>query len=537
MPLARSSTELACSVQDGDGSWISADPLRTVPECNKGFCERSRIRIQAPPGGGWEFRVDDQPLQPSDAAGRPGWLWEPNFYAGEVTAELIDADGRQRASYLLDVSPDPDKLGRDFYDEMIAEIMREDPTLVLGDEPASIAIGQKGSLSNLHLQLARLRRYGPSFVTALGVVARRPRRVLIRRREQVPIEKVRRIDRLTALQACRQRAITPLFAEGGSIEDETPAFERITLDVPMTERHLDSPANRLMLFLARSVMAKAGSVRRQLGKLVEREQRSETTTDLASRWPAREAFLRRLRIDLRRLTARTPWNSVRRPEISSAGLNAASADPAYARAFGQAWKILRPGVSGALSDERLWISPTWEVYERWCFVALARRLRQCHAALDWRRSEGPRGALAEWTGEGVGLRVRFTLQPEFRGGPSWARGRRSVSHTRYPDIVLEIESEEGRRFAILDAKYSVRKEAVTRQMASAHLYNDSLRIDGERTSVALLLTPASTGASWLEEHDFIHRHGVGVVCFGPDEGADRVETLHQVLRYGETRAR
>ena len=63
------------------------------------------------------------------------------------------------------------------------------------------------------------------------------------------------------------------------------------------------------------------------------------------------------------------------PELSAAGLNAVSADPAYSRAYGLGWRILSSGVAGPPNGEELWICPTWEIYERWCFVQPGNALR------------------------------------------------------------------------------------------------------------------------------------------------------------------
>jgi hypothetical protein len=50
--------------------------------------------------------------------------------------------------------------------------------------------------------------------------------------------------------------------------------------------------------------------------------------------------------------------------LVAAGLNAISADPVYSRAWDRGWRALRSGVGGSPTEERLWTSPTWEIYER-----------------------------------------------------------------------------------------------------------------------------------------------------------------------------
>ena len=53
-----------------------------------------------------------------------------------MRAELVREDGVVVAQYRLDVSPRPDKLGRDIFGQMLDELWAFDPRLVLGSEPA-----------------------------------------------------------------------------------------------------------------------------------------------------------------------------------------------------------------------------------------------------------------------------------------------------------------------------------------------------------------------------------------------------------------
>jgi len=94
----------------------------------------------------------------------------------------------------------------------------------------------------------------------------------------------------------------------------------------------------------------------------------------------------------------------------------------------------------------------------------------------------------------------------------------SVSKERLPDLVLSVESAKGIRFLILDAKYRSSRLNVLDAMASAHIYQDSLRIGPSRPDASLLLVPSGGGAPWLEAPSFhmTHRVGVHVLAPGPD---------------------
>ena len=84
-----------------------------------------------------------------------------------------------------------------------------------------------------------------------------------------------------------------------------------------------------------------------------------------------------------------------------------------------------------------------------------------------------------------------------------------------PDLVLRVDPPGGTRFVVLDVKYRASRANVLDAMASAHIYQDSLRIGSCRPDAALLLVPAGGGARWLEDIAFHSEHRVGVHVFAP----------------------
>ena len=99
------------------------------------------------------------------------------------------------------------------------------------------------------------------------------------------------------------------------------------------------------------LLTRLRSVQRELQRLVEREQQSETRSALATRWPVRRRFLQGHARALQALLRGHPFAAVTRPEISAAGLTAIAAHPAYAGAYRHARLARRPGVEGPPSDE------------------------------------------------------------------------------------------------------------------------------------------------------------------------------------------
>ena len=493
--------------QRSPSSWrIVADDVAV------GFREGGKYRLRKTAEGD-RLLIDDEILQTDGG----DWVWSPGFYAGQVRAELLGPGDRTRATYLLDVSPHPQKLGREMFQAMLERIWAFDPGLVLGTEPAALPIGHEAAICEPWLEYARLRAYGDQFVRALSVISRQPLRELRAERAYLPLPQVRRADRQTALAALGSPQLLKALGSGEGAATRTGALPRF--DVPVARETLDGAANRCVAAIAQEVSRRAVRLRDELESVVENEPDSTTRTALAARWPRRREFLDRLVARLRHFQRIVPLADVKRREISAAGLNAVSADPAYSNAYGSGWRILRRGVDGPPRAERMWISPTWEIYERWCFVQLCDAVREVKPEYSW--SKPPTNKLkstAALRGSRSGnRRIELLLQPRFPAGDRGPnRGFRSVSGSREPDIVLTQTDGDKRKWYVLDAKYRTGRSNVLDAMASAHIYRDALRWYGRRPESAMLLVPRAGDAEWLEQPDFVERHHVGVCALGPD---------------------
>jgi hypothetical protein len=219
--------------------------------------------------------------------------------------------------------------------------------------------------------------------------------------------------------------------------------------------------------------------------------------------------------------------SVTRPEITAAGLNAISAQPSYARAFQLVWKALQTGILGDDHSDLLPISPTWEVFERWCFVRVWQLLESIAPDAGWSVDSKGSGATGlRVHGEVAGAVITIHLQPSF---PAWDQsstsGFKSLSRLREPDLVLTSESSLGRRFLVLDAKYRTSRLNVLDAMQSAHIYRDSLRWWNERPCGSYLLLPRQGSAAWLAEATFHAKFEVGTFELAPNTDASRINEL------------
>ena len=231
---------------------------------------------------------------------------------------------------------------------------------------------------------------------------------------------------------------------------------------------------------------------------------------------------------VRQAESSSPLSDVTRREISAAALTAVSSDPTYSSAYGLGWRILRHGIEGRPEQDHVWLSPTWEIYERWCFVQIGRIVKQALGpGWDWRVTrDHPSHATVALTGSRYGkMCVELLLQPTFPAGDPPSTGFKSISRMRKPDIVLTRIDEDPRRWYVLDAKYRTTRSKVLDAMSSAHIYRDSLRWNERPPNLSLLCVPRGGGAEWMEAPDFIRRHGVGVCALSTDVDPGRATRL------------
>ena len=487
-----------------------------IGDVNTGFAEQSTVHFLRPSPDNWSLRIDDEPLPVVEKATGLAWSWTPGFFAGEVTAELVDPGGAIRSRFLLDVAPHPSKLGRDVYAEMVREIWNWDPGLVLGEEPATTQVGTRGDNQGLLIAFARLRRHAPHAVHSLWSIAKEPIRQLRARRDRVSLCRVRRIDMVSIGSLVRNPALAvSLLGEGMSATHDIDPGS--LMDIPSADRDLDCAANRAMTESSRRLLARVRSVHGQLQEAVQKENPSFARTSLAARWAVRRQFLIDLEHQLSTVMRQEPYVKVTRPEITAAGLTAISSHPVYANAYRRSWLAYAHGVDGLPTDERLWTSPTWEIFERWCFVRMLRVIEPLGLGPWKRRDHHP-------TNPTAGLKLplprsvtlTLLLQPNFPAADQGGSGHHSISGLRLPDIVLVMESETGCRWFTFDAKYRTTRANLLDAMASAHIYHDALRYRGTAPEQALLLAPGAQGVDWLLEAAFQRQHGVGIVTVRPD---------------------
>lgn len=517
--ISEHSATLLVTLPDG----VSLRTLELEPgtTLNAGYQELIQVRFHGLPADeAWTLAIDDEPLpRGTDGA----WPWTPQFFAGVVEARLRAPHGAETI-YLLDVAPDPGKLGRTSFQELLDAVRAVDPTLLFGAELAHGSIGGLGDVQNPWVEFRRLRRYGPGFLRALARITNRPLRKLEHIRRRLPLRAATRIDVATVVGAATAGTL-PLLGCG----DEGPEGRaEPDFNVPWVQETLDCAANRCMRWLAVSVLRRARSLTAVLGGLVERERKSETTSALAPRWPIRREFLLDFERSLEGMMRLEPFSSVSRAEATAAGLTAVAANPDYASAQRAAWRCLRAGLAGADDEESVWLTTTWELYERWCYAEVVRLVS---ARVVGRQVTARFRAERCWRGESEnGEAVWILLQPFF---PAYdvreRKGLHSISGSRVPDIVIMVEGESSSRFLILDAKYRRTRVNVLDAMSSAHIYHDALRIDATGPACSLLMVPTDADCAWLATDEFISDFGVGVIAACPGSESRLAATIDRFL--------
>lgn len=469
--------------------------------------------------GGTRLYVDDVPLTEAHDG---HFAWTSGFFAGRVEVISVDQNGTE-TSFYLEVVPANRKLQTAQFASMIDAIRRFDQRLLLGQASACLGFGNAGMSGKFDglVRWERVKRHGSAFLTCVESITRMPHVKLKPVRQLLPLVQIKRLP----VAALRDRRIVAL-ATGQLSEHERIDSIRVNAHVPVET--IDTAANRAICALLkrfrRAIIALESWVMSDRGDLSD--------ADALGRCNRRLAILRSLEANVGRLLNRYPFRAVDKPEITAAGLTQIAASPIYSRAFRTGTEALRLGVESQSSAEHLHVSPSWGVYETWCYVALANALEsRLGVRLEPGKSRfndvSPEVTLAARLPNGDELELLF--QTTFRSdGISSTRKAWSVSRERRPDIVLVASNGGAHRMLILDAKYRSGRSNVLDAMASAHIYRDSLFLEDRRPDLCLLLLPAASEVESLERPQTWETFGVGVVS-AYSEGLDGVERCVEAI--------
>lgn len=450
--------------------------------------------------------IDDVPLP--QLPSRPGvFRWRADFYAGRVSLSARFPDTAEPAYYYLDISPSSEKLGAEIYQELLAAIKATDQRLALGLTPATAKFGDHSEdhVSSSIVLLERLKKYGPPFLQSLRQAVSHPHRKLAPLLEERPLSLARRI----APSALRDPRV--LLRLGDIRQSRSEFIDDVSITVQSYQSTLDTAANRTLLAL----INRFHTTLRNLRETVLDFEMGGEKDEQAARRLSRLETLDNLITQVGDCLKHEPFVSVNKPETSSAGLTQIAAQPLYSRSYRLGCQALRLGVHGEIGDENLPISPSWELYERWCFLEIVSGLEALlgiapHTVKSSNYASAERIVTFDLDNARrlqVMYQARFPSIVATQGGGSSAW---SISRERYPDIVvLLVQKDEPARFAVVDAKYRAGRQNILDAMSSAHIYRDALRIGDERAAFALLTLPGQPWNVHLDSTASWEKYSVG----------------------------
>jgi hypothetical protein len=495
---------------DGIGPTLECEEGRVI----SGLFEDTTYVLRPSKGGFCKLFVDDVAVPWLEQ----GFVWQAGFFAGQVSAVFVEPDGKERTVW-LDVGPAPGKLSGEDFAEMVETIRRFDNRLLLGTSAATSSFGRIGLDGRLteYVRLSRLLQYGQRFLDAIRKVTEAPHEALASTRDELPLSRVRRLS----ASAFRDRHLVAL-ALGYAVPDADVNAVRIRAYAPVVS--VDTPANRALLALLKRF---AATVRR-MAVAVETMKLGSDAAEDEPRQARRLEVLRSLQHGANALLRRPPFSGVTRAETSSAGLTQVSALPIYASAYRWGAASMSGEIGDKVGVDALHISPSWGVYETWCYVKVVELVGQFVPSL---RPAHSVVAIADLTLAGElrdGTLVEVLLQPTFPAvDVGNSRLANSLSRERRPDIAIACCRGGTWHYVLLDAKYRGGRANVLDAMASAHIYHDSLRVGSLKPELALLLLPGPATVKHLDEPTFWREHHIGTASgFSVDsEGTMKVGRL------------
>ena len=248
---------------------VDQDNQSSKPPANRGFSELREVTFQGPAYPNWRLLIDDAPLE--QVADSPGeWKWKPGFYAGEVDVEMRNAKNKSVGRWRLDVNPDPEKVCREVFQQMLCDISKHNRALIIGQEPAQRQFGTLDESDDPIIAFYRLRSQVEHIDRSLAAVNREPVQTLRPRRHLTLPHLVRRADRQSVRAALRQPV---LLAIAGVLPKETVSFTQPpVVDTPAVEYHYDNPANRCVFYMLRQLRQRCSELMKELQEKVDKEK-------------------------------------------------------------------------------------------------------------------------------------------------------------------------------------------------------------------------------------------------------------------------
>jgi len=491
-------TELRVRKRESSGEWWriwpdTCDIPSGIIEENEEY-EFELVDVDAPDET--TLSIDGTPLEalrsPDDRTAR--WAWSPGFYSGLVRIDIGFATGK-RARAEIEIDPQVAKLARDRYNRMIEDIL-EDTTALFSIGPYRAGIGQ-----GFHHKLPPIARLEyiqsrlPRIVELVNKIDESPVRVLKSREQEVSHHEARKVTGRELVKSLRTGTVLEETREPGSLPESFDGIYPATIRKQSVETGLDIQEHR-------EIKAALVTWKDWLLAVSDRLEAAVDDSELGrrrSRWAAR---CRRMSDRLNQLLELSLFESVAdisdTPTISSIYRR----KPHY-REFFNLYQEIEQGLSRITGDAlEVPISRTYDLYELWCFLRIARALAE-----DTRVDDPDVSDLFKETGPGELVLATNSVTLEYGDdfilayqksfGEYWREDDRvgSISRLMRPDIAI-IGDDDPQEMLILDAKYRV-DAGLNEALSSVHTYRDAIVREKEDGSIVRLVS----GSFLLSPHD------------------------------------
>jgi len=474
--------------------------------------------------------IDDSPIPTESESAF--WEWSPGFYSGRVTVEVVSPTSYQPKTYFFDVAPDQKKIDKAQFANYLQDIADYLPDYLLGSEPAKTGLGGKSPLVSLWVAYTRLKANADAYLRGLQMIRERPITRLKYLRDRVNIYQAKKIDAATISGLRSNPALLEALSQRREKTHENSSLVRDTrVNVPFHDPSVDNPPNRLILQQILEVARHAAWLRSQLSNYQSRP--SDTETDVRKSLPRRLAFLDRFVRKLRQITTSEPFSIISMQTTRGSGLNAVSANPVYYRSHKLGMEILKKGVSELTFGEMQHLSSTWRIYEAWCFCAIAAGFEKSYPDYQWSLNKQRKYTDCMLEGKKGNTRIRLYDQlvcPSLENANSY--GYMSISRERRPDFVIEYETPDTRNFICVDAKYRVSQQGLLDAMSSAHIYQNSLKLDGKPPIACCLVAPHVKNVNVLSQQRYWEEYQVACFAMGDKTDVD-ILLATVMLKFGQ----
>lgn len=436
---------------------------------------------------------------------------QTGHWVGDIVLRIDDLP------ILVSVKPREEKISDTLWVSMLQDLEDWLPGVSTGVEGGKG--GQVGSSGvSAPLIAEALSPLLPAFERAIRSVLEQPKLADISIFEELPLRKVRRVDRETLKWVSRHPEIHEHLDPWKSLElseHQPTVLQRRTIDI------LDHQVNRYISWLIRRVEQVLKNTAIKLDDISNGKLMDETAFWCKSR----SKSLRQGSDRLLKLWRSSFLSLIRQEPLTETALQIVLDEPDYARVHKIGRLFLNPlfQLHGENNKPKAAVRPSFSIYELWCFFAIGEQLKIIFPDWIWTTSGKEKLLGSSATGEGAryhalspsGDTIQVLFNSTFAGYFYRSdKARWSISGERRPDIIVcyKPHGKEG-KWICMDAKYRVGQKNLSDAFSSVHIYRDSLRYSGYggRCQASVLLAPSMSvdTEDWFC-NEYLSTHGGGV---------------------------